>query len=72
MGSSSFRNLISLSPIAVMLVVYLAGALLAGDFYKIPISVAFIVAAVYGAFLLKGRSVKERDPYSHKEQPTTT
>lgn len=51
---------VALSPIGLMLFAYLLGALLAGDFYRIPIAVAFVIAAVYGAFLLKGRSIKER------------
>ena len=54
------RGLLALSPILVLLAVYLAGSLLAGDFYRIPISVAFVVAAVYGLFLLKGYNLQER------------
>ena len=54
------KGLLALSPIAVLLVVYLLGSLLAGDFYKVPVSVAFVLAAVYGVFLLRGRSVRER------------
>lgn len=54
------KGLLALSPIAVLLVVYLLASLLAGDFYKVPVSVAFVVAAVYGVFLLAGRSVRER------------
>lgn len=54
------KGLLALSPIAVLLVVYLLGSLLAGDFYKVPVSVAFVLAAVYGVFMLRGRSVRER------------
>ena len=54
------KGLLALSPIAVLLVVYLLGSLLAGDFYKVPVSVAFVLAAVYGVLLLRGRSVRER------------
>lgn len=54
------RGLLALSPILVLLIVYLAGSLLAGDFYRIPISVAFTVAAIYGLFMLRGYNLQER------------
>ena len=38
---------LALSPIVVFLVVYLVSSLLAGDFYKVPVSSAFLVASVY-------------------------
>ena len=34
--------------------------MLAGDFYRVPISVAFIVSAIYGMVLLKGHNLQER------------
>ena len=46
----------ALSPIAVLLATYLCGALMAGDFYRIPITVSFVVAIIYGTLLLKGKS----------------
>ena len=45
--SDNGRGILSLTPIAVLLVAYLVGALLAGDFYRISIGVAFVIAAVY-------------------------
>ena len=56
------RGLIALSPIVVLLVAYLAMALASGDFYRISISVAFVVAAVYAVAALRGisRSLQER------------
>ena len=45
---SNFRGLLALSPVLVLLAVYLLGALLAGDFYRVPIAVAFVAAAIYG------------------------
>lgn len=57
---TNFRGLLALSPIFVLLAVYLVGALIAGDFYRISISVAFVVAAVYGIVLLKGHIFQER------------
>ena len=57
---NSKRGLLALSPVFVLLAVYLCGSLLAGDFYKVPISVAFVVAAIYGIILLKGHNLQER------------
>lgn len=56
------RNLLALSPILVLLVVYLAMSLASGDFYHISISVAFVAAAVYAVAVLRGisRSLQER------------
>ena len=54
------RGVLALSPVFVLLAVYLCGSLLAGDFYKVPISVAFVAAAVYGISLLKGYNLQER------------
>lgn len=54
------KNWFALTPLAVFLVVYLASSLLAGDFYKVPIAAAFLVASVYAlALCIKGK-VEER------------
>ena len=58
--NSANRGTIALSPIFVLLLTYLGGALLAGDFYRVPIAVAFVAAGIYGALLLRGRSLKDR------------
>ena len=44
----------ALSPIVVFLVVYLVSSLLAGDFYKVPVSAAFLVASVYAVAITPG------------------
>lgn len=54
------RGLLALSPVALLLVVYMVGSLVIGDFYAIPIAVAFIVAAIYGLCLLRGKSMRQR------------
>lgn len=54
------RGFIALSPVVILLAVYLIGSLLAGDFYRVPIAVAFVVAAIYGLFLLEGYNFQER------------
>jgi len=42
------KGLLSISPLAVFLLVYLVSSLIAGDFYKVPVSAAFLVAGVWG------------------------
>ena len=50
------RGLLALSPIVVLLVVYLAMSLASGDFYRISISVAFVAAAVYAVAMSRNIS----------------
>lgn len=52
------RGLWALTPLAVMLLVFLVGSLIAGDFYRIPISLAFLVASVYALFLFGKRGLE--------------
>ena len=47
-------GLLALSPIIVFLVVYLISSLMAGDFYKVPVSSAFLVASVYAIVITPG------------------
>ncbi len=50
----------ALSPLAVFLCLYLVTSLLLGDFYKMPITVAFATASVYAIALMRGLSLEER------------
>ena len=54
------RGILALSPVVVLLAVYLCGALLAGDFYRVSIAVAFVVAAIYGLSIMRGYNLQER------------
>lgn len=51
---------LALTPLLLFLVLYLVTSLVMGDFYKMPIAVAFVVASVYAATLLRGKSIQER------------
>jgi Na+/H+ antiporter NhaC len=44
----------ALSPLFVFLILYLAVSIIAQDFYKVPITVAFLVSSVYALLTLKG------------------
>lgn len=50
---------LALSPLAVFLIVYLATSLAAGDFYKVPVASAFLIAAIYAVLTARG-SLEER------------
>ena len=44
----------ALSPLIVFLVLYLVTSIVAQDFYKVPIAVAFLVSSVYSLLTVKG------------------
>lgn len=48
------KGLLSLLPLIAFLGVYLGGSILLGDFYKIPITVAFLAASIVAVFMAKG------------------
>lgn len=54
------RSLLALSPILVFLVIYLVTSLIAHDFYKVPVSAAFLLSSVYALLIIRGRSLEER------------
>ena len=54
------KGLLSLSPLLVFLVVYVVASLVAGDFYRVPISVAFLLTSIYAVCITTGKSLRER------------
>ena len=59
------KGLLALSPIGVFVVMYLVTSIVAGDFYKVPITVAFMAASVYAVIVCGGIPLRERiDIYS--------
>lgn len=49
-----------LSPLFVFLCLYLVSSIIANDFYRIPISAAFLLASIYGILICRGKSLEER------------
>ena len=47
----------ALSPLVVFLCLYLVTSLIIDDFYKVPITIAFLVASVYAVAITKGLSI---------------
>ena len=56
----SMNGWLALSPLAVFLGLYLVSSIIANDFYKIPISAAFLIASVYAIIICRGKSLEER------------
>lgn len=50
----------ALTPLVVFLLSYLAVSVIAGDFYKMPITVAFVIASVVAIALSKGGKLSNR------------
>lgn len=54
------RGLLALSPVLVFLAVYLVSSLLSGDFYKIPVSAAFLLASAYAVAITPEKGINRR------------
>lgn len=52
--------MLALSPFIVFMIVYLVGSLIAGDFYKLPLTVAFLIASAYAICITPKVPLKER------------
>lgn len=61
------KGLFSISPIIVFLAVYLVVSLIIGDFYKMPLSVAFLISSFWAAFTMRGVSLTQRIETFSKE-----
>ena len=53
-------GLLALSPLLVFLTVYLLSSIIAQDFYKVPISSAFLIASIYAVIISRGRTLEQR------------
>ena len=53
-------SLWALSPLLVFLCLYLVTSIIVDDFYKVPITVAFMISSVYAICITKGLSLNER------------
>ena len=54
------HGLTALSPLMVFIGLYLVTSIVAGDFYKVPITVAFMAASVYAVVVSGGRPLRHR------------
>ena len=59
------KGLIALSPLVVFTLLYLVTSIIARDFYKVPITVAFMAASMYAVIVCGGIPLRKRiDIYS--------
>ena len=54
------KGLLALSPLAVFVMLYLVTSIIAGDFYKVPITVAFMAASIYAIVISGGLPLAAR------------
>ena len=54
------RGLLAISPIIVFLIFYLAVSIIIGDFYKMPISVALLIASAWAVVIMRGTPLSKR------------
>ena len=54
------KGLLALSPLMVFITLYLVTSIIAGDFYRVPITVAFMAASVYAVAISGGMSLAKR------------
>lgn len=52
--------MLALSPFLIFMLVYLAGSLIAGDFYELPLTVAFLAASAYAIAITPKIKLRER------------
>lgn len=65
------RGLLAVSPIIVFLFFYLVVSLLIGDFYKMPISVALVIASAWAALIMRGTPLAKRIEIFSREAGST-
>lgn len=54
------RGLLALSPLLLFIVLYLVTSIVAQDFYKIPITVAFMISSIYAVAISTGMPISKR------------
>lgn len=52
--------MLALSPFIVFMIIYLVGSLIAGDFYELPLTVAFLIASAYALSITPKIKLRER------------
>ena len=57
---SNKKGLLALSPLVVFVVIYLVTSIVANDFYKVPLSVAFMLASIYAIAISGGFPLAKR------------
>ena len=64
MANKNLNGWLALSPLAVFLLTYLVSSLICGDFYKVPVASAFLLASLYAVLITPGRISERIDIFS--------
>ena len=59
------KGIFALSPLIVFVTLYVVSSIIANDFYKMPISVAFMLASIYAVATSKGSMTERINTLSH-------
>lgn len=54
------KSLMALSPLMVFLILYVAISIIIGDFYKIPLTVALLIASLWAILIFRGAPLSQR------------
>lgn len=54
------QGILAISPLIVFVILYFVSSIIAGDFYMMPITVAFMLSCIYAIMTFRGSSVKDR------------
>lgn len=54
------QGILAIYPLIVFVILYFVSSIIAGDFYMMPITVAFMLSCIYAIMTFRGRSVKDR------------
>lgn len=54
------QGILAIFPLIVFVILYFVSSIIAGDFYMMPITVAFMLSCIYAIMTFRGRSVKDR------------
>ena len=52
------KGLLALSPLVLFMLIYLLSSIVAGDFYKVPVSAVFVLCTFYSFFIIRQVSTK--------------
>ena len=50
----------ALLPLLTFIILYLGISIILGDFYKVPITVAFLFSSIVAIFTMRGKEMKQR------------
>ena len=55
---NNLKGVLAISPLLVFITLYLVTSIIADDFYKVPISVAFMISGIYAVAIAGGKNLQ--------------